>query len=53
MTAEEVAKYWQIAPKTVLNLARKGKIPSKKIGGSRRFDPFECDKVVKNKFNEN
>ena len=37
MTVQQVATLLQLKPKTVYDLARKGAIPSVKIGGSRRF----------------
>lgn len=40
-TAEQVAEFLQVHVNTVYDLAKRGEIPSFKIGGSRRFDPVE------------
>lgn len=45
-TAEEVAEYLGMHPQTVYAKARKGEIPSLKIGQARRFRPEEIDEWV-------
>lgn len=37
LTAEEAARYLRLHMKSVYRLAREGKIPSRKVGGSWRF----------------
>jgi excisionase family DNA binding protein len=37
LTAEEAAKYLRLHVKSIYRLAREGKIPGRKIGGSWRF----------------
>jgi excisionase family DNA binding protein len=37
LTASQVAALLKIHPRTVYNLARKGSIPGRKLGGSWRF----------------
>ena len=37
MTAREVARLLRLAPSTVYDLARRGELPSTKLGGSVRF----------------
>lgn len=37
LTAEEAAKYLRLHVKSVYRLARAGKIPARKVGGSWRF----------------
>ena len=39
MTAKEVAQMLGISPKTVFKLARKGRIPSFRVGTAVRFEP--------------
>ncbi|HXG51783.1 MAG TPA: helix-turn-helix domain-containing protein [candidate division Zixibacteria bacterium] len=37
LTAEEAAKYLRLHVKSVYRLAKQGKIPSRKVGGTWRF----------------
>ena len=47
LTPNEVAKSLQLHPFTVTRLAREGKIPAFKIGGSWRFRKDEFEKWIK------
>ena len=46
LTAAEVAALLRIHPRTVYNLARKGSIPARKLGGSWRFSKEAILKMV-------
>jgi len=43
MTAVQAGDYLQIHPKTLMRLARQGKLPGKKIGHCWRFLPSVLD----------
>ena len=47
LTPNEVAKSLQLHPFTVTRLAREGKIPAFKVGGSWRFRKDEFEKWIK------
>ena len=46
LTPNEVAKSLQLHPFTVTRLAREGKIPAFKVGGSWRFRKDEFEKWI-------
>ncbi|TMA13325.1 MAG: helix-turn-helix domain-containing protein [Deltaproteobacteria bacterium] len=47
-TAEEAAKYLRLHVKSIYRLARDGKIPGRKVGGSWRFHRDALDLWIKN-----
>lgn len=47
-TAEEAAKYLRLHVKSIYRLARDGKIPGRKVGGSWRFHRDALDVWLKN-----
>lgn len=47
-TAEELAKLYQIHPKTVYRLGREGKLKTKRVGGSVRFYEPTKERMVRN-----
>jgi len=47
-TAEEAAKYLRLHVKSIYRLARDGKIPGRKVGGSWRFHRDALDQWIKN-----
>ena len=47
-TAEETAKYLRLHVKSIYRLARDGKIPGRKVGGSWRFHRDALDLWIKN-----
>ena len=47
LTPNEVAKSLRLHPFTVTRLAREGKIPAFKVGGSWRFRKDEFEKWIK------
>ena len=46
-TAKELAAYLKVSERTVLDLARSGKIPHHKVGKQWRFDPSEVWESLK------
>ena len=49
LTVKEVSERLKIAEHTIYTLARNGKIPSAKIGGSVRFDWAEIERYLRSK----
>ena len=47
-TAEELAKLYQIHPKTVYRLGREGKLQTKRVGRSVRFLEPTTERMVRN-----
>ena len=47
-TAEELAKLYQIHPKTVYRLGREGKLETKRVGRSVRFYEPTKERMVRN-----
>ncbi len=47
-TAEEASKYLRLHVKSIYRLARDGKIPGRKVGGSWRFHRDTLDLWIKN-----
>jgi excisionase family DNA binding protein len=37
LTVQEVSRYLRLAPSTVYKLAKEGKLPGRKVGGTWRF----------------
>jgi len=48
LTVEELSKYLRLHEYTVRRLARRGRIPSFKVGGQWRFRKDEIDKWSRN-----
>jgi len=46
-TAEEAARYLRLHVKSIYRLARGGKIPGRKVGGSWRFHRDSLDRWVR------
>tara|TARA_B100001989_G_scaffold251385_1_gene230483 strand:- start:46 stop:279 length:234 start_codon:yes stop_codon:yes gene_type:complete len=46
-TAKELADYLKVSERTILDLARGGKIPHYKVGKQWRFDPSEVWESLK------
>jgi len=46
LTADEVAALLRIAPRTALHLARTGRLPAFKVGGSVRFHRVVIERLV-------
>ena len=47
LTAKQVAERWEMSPKTIREWARNGKLPSRRIGGSRSLLRFRLADIVK------
>jgi excisionase family DNA binding protein len=45
-TPKTLAEYLSISERTVYDLAARGKIPSYKVSGARRFDPRDVDEYL-------
>lgn len=45
-TPQTLAEYLAVSERTIYDLAARRKIPSYKVGGSRRFDPREIDEFL-------
>lgn len=41
LTSEEVAEFLGVSPKTVVNMAKNGRLPARRIPGTRRYLFFE------------
>lgn len=52
LKVEKAAEYLNLHTETVYGLARKGVIPTVKVGRAVRFDRLELDKFVENKIAE-
>ena len=52
LDVEEVAKRFEVNPKTVYRLAQQGKIPAVKFGRQWRFNAASLETWSKNKENE-
>ena len=50
LTAEEVADYLHLSRKHIFRMARAGRIPSVRIGGSVRFDPRKTGEWLKQNY---
>jgi excisionase family DNA binding protein len=50
-TSEQVGKMLQLAPESVVRLARQGKIPAVKVGGSWRFNKEEIARFLETQRN--
>jgi excisionase family DNA binding protein len=46
MTAEEVARYLNIHPRTVTNMADRGELPASKVAGRWRFRKVDIDEYL-------
>lgn len=45
-TPETLASHLQVSERTVRNWVRQGRLPSYKIGRSRRFDPADVERFL-------
>jgi excisionase family DNA binding protein len=50
LTAEEVAGYLHLSRKHIFRMAKVGRIPSVRIGGSVRFDPRKTGEWLKQNY---
>lgn len=50
LTADELAEYLHLSRKHIFRMARAGRIPSVRIGGSVRFDPRRTGEWLKQNY---
>lgn len=50
LTTPQLAEYLQMHPKTISQLANKGKIPARKVGNSWRFSKLAIDKWMQQEY---